>query len=125
MNFWAGNHESPSQCSQVTGLALGAPRPSPCPPSPALPATGTPQTHLKADAHVGRHDDLVALAVHLRAPQELALGGRDVVISAVVTQLDTLLRDQKHTLCHVLVRRLRGVAGEPLCDFLGGQNITG
>ncbi|XP_035578382.1 potassium voltage-gated channel subfamily H member 1 isoform X2 [Zalophus californianus] len=73
--------------------------------------------HLKADTHVGRHDDLVALAVHLCAPQELALGGHDAVVPAVVAQPDALLQDQKHTLGHILVCGLLRVAGEPLCDF--------
>lgn len=107
------------------GAGTGGPQTFSLPTRPSPARQGHPQTHLKADAHVGRHDDLVALAVHLRAPQELALGGCDVVVSAVVTQLDTLLRDQKHALRHVLVCGLRGVAGEPLRDFLGGQNITG
>ena len=90
-------------------------------PSPTRPdpAGHGPQAHLKAVTHVWRHDDLVALAVHLSTPQELALGGRDVVLAAVVAQLDALLQDQKHALRHVLIRRLRGIAEEPLCDFLG------
>lgn len=89
------------------------------PPLPPWPE----EAHLEADTHVRRHDDLVAFAVHLRAPQELALGGRDVVLAAVVAQLDALLHDQKRALGHVLVRRLRGVAEESFCDFLGGRSV--
>lgn len=80
-------------------------------------------THLVADAHVWCHDDLVSLAVNLRAPQELSLGCGDVVVAAMVAKLDALLRYQKHALCHILIRRFRWVAEEPLCDFLCGQNM--
>lgn len=83
-----------------------------------LPPPPTAAAHLEADAHVRRHDDLVALAVHLGAPQELALVGGDVVAAAVVAQLDALLRGQEHALGHVLVRGLLRVAVEPLGDFL-------
>ncbi|KAK2502077.1 hypothetical protein MC885_005051 [Smutsia gigantea] len=83
----------------------------------------SPQAHLEADTHVRRHDDLVALAVHLGVPQELARVGCDVVLMAVVAQLDALLQDEKHTLCHILIRRLLRIAEEPLCDFLGGQDM--
>lgn len=121
MNFQAGNEGFPSRFSQIAGARQRAPAPSPHPTRPPLP-TWPGEAHLEADTHVGRHDDLVAFAVHLGAPQELALGGRDVVLAAVVAQLDALLPDQKHALGHVLVRRLRGVAKESLRDFLGGQS---
>lgn len=79
-------------------------------------------THLVADAHFWCHDDLVSLAVDLHAPQELSLGCGDVVVAAMVAKLDALFHYQKQTLCHVLIRGLLWIAGEPLCDFLCGQN---
>lgn len=94
--------------------------------SPLPPASSCPMrspAHLEADAHVRGHDDLVAFAVHLCAPQELTLGCSDVVVAAVVAKLNALLQHQKHTLCHVLIGRLRWIAEEPFRDFLCGQNM--
>ena len=117
LDFPRGEDEFPGWVPgpSTPGLSLHSTPSCPCPPDS--------QAHLEADTHVGGHDDLVALAVHLRAPQELALVGRDVVGAAVVAQLNALLGDQKHSLGHVLVRRLRRVAEESLCDFLGHQNM--
>lgn len=90
---------------------------------PASPCPVRSPAHLEADAHVRGHDDLVAFAVHLCAPQELTLGCSDVVVAAVVAKLNALLQHQKHTLCHVLIGRLRWIAEEPFRDFLCGQNM--
>lgn len=93
------------------------------PPPHASPCPVRSPAHLEADAHVRGHDDLVAFAVHLCAPQELTLGCSDVVVAAVVAKLNALLQHQKHTLCHVLIGRLRWIAEEPFRDFLCGQNM--
>lgn len=93
------------------------------PPPSASPCPVRSPAHLEADAHVRGHDYLVAFAVHLCAPQELTLGCSDVVVAAVVAKLNALLQHQKHTLCHVLIGRLRWIAEEPFRDFLCGQNM--